>query len=201
MLHEHIPLNQVHGAINWEVANEAARDALTLLETDLYKLCYQLDNLGIYLLVDWEAPTWTHLNPATSEIPLFQASKGSAQNTVAGGYQKIVISTEVADTHACYDTGNSRFTPSVAGWYQFNAVVNVSAALTSLSVIMFYKNGAEARRGTGYNSSSYAHAVSALIYCNGTTDYVELWLYSSNVVAIATGVANTSWEGSLVRPD
>jgi hypothetical protein len=70
--------------------------------------------------------------------PTFSAYQSVAQSLTTG-QNKITFTSEDFDTASCYDTTTSRFTPTVAGYYQINARVrpNLSNAEAEISV---YKN-------------------------------------------------------------
>lgn len=132
--------------------------------------------------------------------PAFSAYNTSSSSYGAATFTKIPCSVEEFDTNSNYDTTNYRFTPTVAGYYQFNGCV-YSSANTSLA-ISFYKNGSLFKWGnliqTGAAGGPYA-AGSALIYCNGSTDYVELYVYSAAANSFVSGLAATYFQGFLAR--
>lgn len=106
----------------------------------------------------------------------------------AAGTQTISLATAtkvtLSDTQnsECFDTNNcfasSTFTPTVAGYYQINASVQITlgTSITSLSVFI-YKNGSQLASNANDGSSStsgYAN-VSEIAYMNGTTDYIDIY--------------------------
>jgi hypothetical protein len=110
--------------------------------------------------------------------------------------------TEEFDTNSNYDNAtNYRFTPTVAGYYQFNVCLQVSSSSTVLVAI--YKNGAKAKDGniiaTGAAGGPNVTA-SALIYCNGSTDYIEAYGYSTSANNFSGGSSTYSYfQGFFVR--
>jgi hypothetical protein len=110
--------------------------------------------------------------------PAFSAYLGSNQSITSGVFTKIQFNTEAFDTNSNYDNAtNYRFTPTVAGYYQINGKF-ASTVNTTLLVITMYKNGSEFIRGGDNRVSQNAGSsvsVNALVYCNGTTDYLELY--------------------------
>ena len=111
--------------------------------------------------------------------PAFRAYLSANQTVTAITNTKVQLNTEIFDTANCFDsTTNYRFTPNVAGYYQFNVTVGASGT-TSLAYnyIQIWKNGSSdsiAIYGPYNNVSNYG-VLSTLIYLNGTTDYVELY--------------------------
>jgi hypothetical protein len=133
--------------------------------------------------------------------PAFSAYQSSAQTLTGATFTKISLQSEEFDTNSNFDsTTNYRFTPTVAGYYQFNAALQVGAS-ASTALITFYKNGSEFKRPTYMSGSSVVNSAggSALIYCNGSTDYVEFYALLGTGQAL-NAIANSTWfQGSMVR--
>lgn len=134
--------------------------------------------------------------------PAFSVYRSTNQTGVSGNtFTKIQFDTEEFDTNSNYDnTTNYRFTPTVAGYYQFNACFQVSAS--GVALISFYKNGTRVKEGniiaTGAAGGPNVTA-SALIYCNGSTDYVEAYGYNINATSFVGGQSFTYFQGFLAR--
>lgn len=131
----------------------------------------------------------------------------SANQTVANGViTKVALNTEEFDTANAFDTTTNRFTPQVAGYYLLTAHIGASASTAGTVFIPYiYKNGSAYKIGQSYippsGSSSMNGSITALVYLNGTTDYVELWGNNSGSgTNIFSGGASTTWfQGALVR--
>jgi hypothetical protein len=145
----------------------------------------------------------------SGNMPAFSAYITSTQSISTGVSTKIQLNAERFDTANCFDsTTNYRFTPTVAGYYQISG--NVGFPITANNTGIYasiYKNGsAYAVTTSTATATTYCIAgVSALIYFNGTTDYIELYTQqqsasSANVLGsvYATGDA-TFLCGTLVR--
>jgi hypothetical protein len=131
--------------------------------------------------------------------PAFSAWQSSSQTLSCGVATKIQCQTEEFDTANCYDnTTNFRFTPNVAGYYQFNAAWTAGATASNITVAL-YKNGAEFKRGQNVQANAAIMTVSALIYLNGTTDYVEFYATTQATQAGALALYFTYFQGVLVR--
>ena len=134
--------------------------------------------------------------------PAFSVYKSSTQALTSGVYTKVTWSTAVFDTNSNFSIANSRFTPTVAGYYQINYTVNLNGNVPPTSAFTgLYKNGSQF-----YNfpqvvaTTVYAVAGSALIYLNGSTDYVEVYVQTSSATCSIYGDATNTWfNGSLVR--
>ncbi len=140
-------------------------------------------------------------NGVSTTGPAFSAYASGATNTATATFTKIQLAAEEFDTANCFDTSLSRFTPNVAGYYQFNGAVYASAYVSQLTSI--YKNGSEFRRGTQNAAATVSNItiVSTLIYMNGTTDYVEMYWYqgSGSTQNSLTGSQYTYFNGFLAR--
>jgi hypothetical protein len=130
-------------------------------------------------------PSATGTVMVSGNMPAFSAylSADTAITNATG--TKIPANTEEFDTNGYYDnTTNYRFTPLVAGYYQVSGQTLIGAPSTGVCIVQIYKNGSVAKTGTQIPFSATANyiasTVSALIYFNGSTDYVELYAYQSS---------------------
>lgn len=139
--------------------------------------------------------------------PAFRASLSSQQTGVTSATNtKIQFSTEDFDTNSNYDpTTNYRFTPTVAGYYQVNAMVAISGTGLSGAFCSIYKNGSfylMSNYASSAIGTSYA-TVSGIVYMNGTTDYVEAYgrgTVTSGTVTFDTTVSTgTCFSACLMR--
>lgn len=116
----------------------------------------------------------TILTTATAGVPVngpaFSAYPSAIQNLTSSTWTKLQINTEEFDTNGEFNTATYRFTPTVAGYYQVNLSVYPNST-TTFAAASIYKNGAENKNNQ--TSSAVGIAVSALIYLNGSTDYIE----------------------------
>ena len=118
---------------------------------------------------------------------------------------KAAFDTKEFDTASCFNTSTYRFTPNVAGYYQI--VLSVSFATTTTTTPAqgaIWKNGAYYKwtSSTPATSTSYPVAnATALVYLNGSTDYVEGYFFN-NTASTQTSFANSGYtymQGVLVR--
>jgi hypothetical protein len=133
--------------------------------------------------------------------PAFSAYQSSSQSGFSTStWTKINFQTEEFDTNANFDNAtNYRFTPTVAGYYQVNAAYQSSGSGSDQSIAI-YKNGSIFKQGTYVFSYMVEPTVSALIYCNGSTDYIEAYLYISGAGrSITANAAQTYFQASMVR--
>ena len=130
---------------------------------------------------------------------------GGDQSISTVTYTKIEMNTIEWDTNSCYDntSGAFRFTPNVAGYYQINLTVRFKGTSTQGYISAIFKNGAETYRIEHDQNTTVGPlrgaAGSALVYLNGTTDYVEAygWIQATSPL-IAQGQGLTRFTGHLV---
>jgi hypothetical protein len=135
--------------------------------------------------------------------PAFSAYSSSYTSVATATNTKITFNSESFDTASAFDsTTNSRFTPQVAGYYQFNACL-VSLATTGVSQLLFYKNGVAVSNGAqvGNNAGGVILSVGDLIYLNGSTDYVEVYMYQTqgSNANMGSNSAKYAFSGFLAR--
>ena len=152
-------------------------------------------------------PAATGTVMVSGNMPAFSVYQSTAQTAIANAtFTKVQFQTEDYDTNSNFDsTTNYRFTPTVAGYYQFNSGVNASPAIAAGGqLISIYKNGAEFKRGqlvsvvAGIGAGS---TVASQMYMNGSTDYVEIYMFQNcgSTSTISTGTFYTYFNGSMVR--
>jgi len=140
-------------------------------------------------------------------IPAFSAYMGSDQTVSHATNTKLNFDTEEFDTNNNFDTSTYRFTPTVAGYYQ----IIVSASLASVTsthriIISVFKNSGHYKNGSASAAAgaSYpASIVSTILYMNGSTDYVEGYVYidigSGTGTITADFTVRSQFSGFLAR--
>jgi hypothetical protein len=114
--------------------------------------------------------------------PAFGALISSSQTVTTSTYTKLQFDTEEFDLTSDFDTSTYKFTPSVAGYYQFNYEIFVNHIGSGQYLYaLLYKNGAAVKqvRQIDDNVRNKSLQGSTLVYANGTTDYFELYGYHS----------------------
>ena len=140
--------------------------------------------------------------------PAFSAyANNTLQNITSGSQQKVLFQVEEFDTNNNY--ANSRFTPTVPGYYQLNAEVRLDGNFgTGETMIVVWKNGSEYKRGWNASGVNWATnfggmTVSTLVYANGTTDYFEIYVQQTSgstlTVTAVNAQAITWFNGAMVR--
>jgi hypothetical protein len=133
--------------------------------------------------------------------PAFSAYLGTNQSISAGTWTKVQINTKEFDTSTAYDnTTNYRFQPTVAGYYQVNGQLLLNNSSANYGGVGFNKTGSQHKYVYISNAYGTSAALSALIYLNGTTDYLEMYGFVSAAAnTIFAGILWTSFQASLVR--
>ena len=135
------------------------------------------------------------------------AGNGPAFSIYANGTTSVPSTTytKVAFNATEFDTtggmvSSSRFTPTIAGYYYITASVYYSSGAVE-SFAQIFKNGNQSKRGTDHNSAIYSRMVNALMYLNGSTDYIEIYTYqaSGSTITVSASLEQTFFQGFLAR--
>ena len=153
------------------------------------------------LTVTFPAATGTAM--VSGNMPTFKVSRSPSQSLTGDTYTKIQFNVEEWGTANCFDsTTNYRFTPNVAGYYYFTLSVSTTNAGSINIYPVIYKNNSFAingMTGNGVAGVDNLYYATGMLYCNGTTDYIEGYCYVGSTVGTNTGVSQTHFEGFLVR--
>ena len=146
------------------------------------------------LTVTFPAVTGTAM--VSGNMPAFSAYQSSAQTLSTATFTKILYQTEEFDTNSNF--ASSTFTPTVAGYYQVVGAVQFGSATTC--AVRIYKNGSNLKQVfNSITSSVSTGSGTALIYMNGSTDYVEIFAYLGTGQALTADVTTTYFQASMVR--
>lgn len=152
------------------------------------------------------------------EWPAFSAYRSSSNQSFSSGtWTALSAQTEEYDTIGAYNnTGSTTtlngisvpaysFAPNIAGYYQVSGEVNVTCTSGSQGNISIYKNGSEFKRGfaiVGGSFSQYCMPVSAIVYMNGSTDYLTLYAVIVGTSPLFVSAGNGEWcyfQAALIR--
>jgi hypothetical protein len=138
---------------------------------------------GQTLVADSTASTglkWA--TPSGSSGPTFRAYRTTSDQSFSQNVlTKIQYNAEDWDTATSYDpTTNYRFTPTTSGYYQFTVIAYLQAGSTGDSQMILRKNGSNNSSSyIGSSATNYAPVVNGLVFLNGSTDYIEGFIYSA----------------------
>ena len=140
----------------------------------------------------------------------FSAVRTTTQAVSASTWTKFQFNSEIFDTNSDFDpTTNYRFTPTIAGKYQFNVGMYVTQVWTATTIaveVALYKNGT-LYRTTHWNPPTTSHPCNITFSCmasaNGTTDYFEVYVYHTDTtvgsVNFGSSTAYVYFDGSWVE--
>ena len=137
------------------------------------------------------------VNKITNQ-PAFSAYPNAEQTLSSNTLTKILFQTEEFDTNNNF--ASSRFTPTVAGYYQVQGHIQPRESY-SAGIVAIYKNGSLYKYGS-YNANATGVAVpsmSCLVYCNGSTDYIEFYATVQSGQAMESNSAFTWFQGCMLR--
>jgi len=121
------------------------------------------------------------LTVGATAAPSFSAYANANQSLTSNVATKVILQAEEWDTASAFDsTTNYRFTPTVAGYYQFNATLRWSTTGAASNVwTALYKNGSLYKRSFELGSLNSMQngqiLLSEICSLNGSTDYIELY--------------------------
>jgi len=141
--------------------------------------------------------------------PAFSARSSATTAISAATWTKIAFTSEDFDTNSNYNNTGSTvgstpayaFLPTVAGYYQFSAGVILNNT-TSTGTASFYKNGSSfsaTPSNTGGIGILGGLGGTALIYLNGSTDYVEFYVVLGVGASLAGQSPATFFQAFLAR--
>ena len=164
-------------------------------------LTQSADNSGVLQLASGTGnlvtvPSVTGTAMVSGNMPAFYAYLNGSQTVSGGAATKVTLDTELFDTNNNF--ASSRFTPTVAGYYQLNAAVFLASSAQEI-LAYIYKNGSNYSGGLDITTGSYNSNVSTIAYANGTTDYFEVYVYTSVTRGVSNASTNTFFNGVLAR--
>jgi len=136
------------------------------------------------------------LAASLSNLPAFSAHIGSGNPGLsANTWTKIAANTELFDTNNNYDVSNYRFTPTVAGYYKATVHVKLyrgGGQQQFIKAAAIYKNGSSYKETSldgdfGYSNNNHHIISTAIVYLNGSSDYIEAYAYMAIAGNIISG--------------
>ena len=150
-------------------------------------------------------PAATGTVMVSGNMPAFSAYSSANQVISSATATKVTLDTEEFDTNSNF--ASSRFTPTVAGYYYISGEFFVnSPSNIGYTQARLYKNTSTLVKIGNYysgpNISEYSNNCNAVIYMNGTTDYIELFAFvgsGTTITLIGGATFYTYMSGALVR--
>jgi hypothetical protein len=157
-------------------------------------------------------PNATGTVMVSGNMPTFSVSgnNSTSQSVSANTTAKITFYTTAGseyywDTASCWSSANNRFVPTVAGYYTFATNLGTAGWSSGNQFnLIIRKNGSTNRWvfGTSLSSSNDVYMNgSCTLYMNGSTDYVEVYLFNNggNTITVRNESERTWFTGSLLR--
>jgi hypothetical protein len=144
--------------------------------------------------------------------PSFSAYIGTNQVLATANVQTLLeLSTEEWDTNSCFNNTGSTvtlngisvpaysFAPNVAGYYIVGGALSTNGG--NFQSVFLNKNGSNYKiLASWYPSSTYfSQCSSAMVYMNGTSDYINILAQSSATETFYAGSTNTTFFAAMVR--
>ena len=151
-------------------------------------------------------PAATGTAMVSGNMPAFSVyTNDSSAYFASSTATKVRFNTLIFDTNNNFDAvTNYRFTPTVAGYYQFSAkVLTATGGSGGQQILYLYKNGSEIAEFEqlyiGQNATGTTG--SYLAYANGSTDYFEMYGFqnSGSTQPPTTGQALTYFQAAMIR--
>jgi len=136
-----------------------------------------------------------------SSGPAFFAFRNTTNQSFSTGTEtKVQLNGEQFDTDNCFDsTTNYRFTPNKAGYYQISGHIQMDTAV-SFMYLAVKKNGTNWAVLNRASLDLSGPSGSTLVYLNGSTDYVELFVQvTGSSPQIGWGDPQTWFTGVWIR--
>ncbi|RYZ94192.1 MAG: hypothetical protein EOP47_28300 [Sphingobacteriaceae bacterium] len=146
----------------------------------------------------------TRWNTITQKFMGFHATKDDVYSLPPNTASNILFGTEVYDVNNWYNPVDGRFTPKVPGYYQFNAGLRMYNGGSSERYIRLVKTNittsvaTDIANGSAINGTVIVSQVSAVVYLNGTTDYVNVKGYSLDAVSSSSNAHQCYFQGYLI---
>jgi hypothetical protein len=157
-------------------------------------------------------PAATGTVMVSGNMPTFSAYQSTQQSSLSSGTATLIqFQTKEFDTNNCFNNTGSTvtlngvsapqysFAPNVAGYYQISGRCEVASSVVYM-LIYIYKNGSSIKRFTNTNTATVtAVNGSALIYLNGTTDYIQLYCQQGGNQQLTNTADTTYFQAVMVR--
>jgi len=140
----------------------------------------------------------------STTVPVFSAYSNATQSVTTTTLTKVILQATDFNNTSMFVVGTttvdglSRFTPTIAGYYQINAQVRGNGTGVTLIEVDIQKNGTTVNSSSYYTASNTVDIVSTsgFVFCNGSTDYIEMWA-SVTATTPTVGSASRSYTNVL----
>jgi hypothetical protein len=121
----------------------------------------------------------------------------TTNQTIPNNTDTLLGFTATSDTNGWYSGITTRTTPTVAGTYRVDVMVNWQAGTitNNQTNIQIRKNGSTfALHQVGITTFSYSQTACGIVTMNGTSDYIDFTAFTGNTTnQVVTGTADGAW--------
>jgi hypothetical protein len=121
----------------------------------------------------------------------------TTNQTIPSNVDTLIGFTATSDTNGWYSGITTRTTPTVAGTYRVDVMMNWQAATitNNQTNIQIRKNGTTfALHQVGIQTFAYTQNACGIVTMNGTSDYIDFTVYTSNPTSqVVNGTADGAW--------
>lgn len=138
--------------------------------------------------------------------PTGRIRQGTAQTGIASNAQTAITfaATDELDTHDFHNpaSNNERVLPTVPGWYRVTGAVSLAGAADyTIIQAVIRKNGTGLapafRLAAAFTNQTLVFGTTALVECNGTTDYFDVALQVSKTAGTISTVISVQFASTL----
>lgn len=126
----------------------------------------------------------------------FLVNKNLDMSINTATFTKVTLNVEQFDLDGWFNTGTNRYTPLIAGVYNFSAAVEYGASVDSATYyVMIYKNGTLVAQSSGMSAGTsdvVGASVSVNLQANGSTDFFEMYTYQNSGATESLSSATTT---------
>jgi len=151
------------------------------------------------------------LTVGATAAPTFSAYPSGTFTMSASTFTIVPCNTEEFDTNSNFNNTGSTvgstpaysFLPTVAGYYQINGTWSLASGTTfTRAIAAIYKNGAIIKQGLDSTTATATGSmVSAIVYLNGSTDYVGFYIFEggTGTNTVNAGPSSTYFQAAMIR--
>ena len=180
---------------NWAVYGGAkfTNDTVDTLDLSVATL---LESKGT--LSDEDAVTCLGLAPGTKGTSYTKVRRNAALTSPDNSTQKLEFDTAEIDADGAWDSANKRFNPKKPGYYLITARFELNSG--TYCILSALKNGADASyMGATVNANCEGIGGSCVMYCNGSTDYIEIYFYTASAISVSVAGSSRTY-AEIVGP-
>jgi hypothetical protein len=125
--------------------------------------------------------------------PIFRVISTATQSIPNDVNTLLQFQSKIIDTNNCFSIATHTFTPNIGGYYQINASCRISGSTASVTALIIYKNNsAYSSANIQKNGNSTGPVISDIVYLNGSTDFIQMYVYQNAGTALLTALTDNN---------